>query len=165
MLSTFSLNAAEETKNAIELSKLPPFEWPSLAEGAKGSDGKVTSNDLQKDSRVLQFWASWCTTCGKTMIDLHQFVKSNCPSSTKFMTVNVDETIDTARAYFKHQTPEAQKLIFASYFDKEGAIAEKLLVKAIPTTLFIRNSHVILSFSAHPTEDQLNQIRSECQKP
>ena len=133
------------------------FEWPGLA------GGSFSSNDFSKENLVIQFWASWCTSCGQTMGSISKELPTICPNKAiKFITVNVDEDINAAKEYFKKQSTENKSLESIAYFDKEGSIAEKMGVKAIPTIFLVKAGNITASLSGHPDKVFYEKVKGTC---
>ncbi|MCL2526378.1 MAG: TlpA family protein disulfide reductase [Coriobacteriia bacterium] len=103
-----------------------------------GEQGHVEMlSDYRGTPVVLNFWASWCPPCRAEMphfqeaFDLHG-------NDVKFIMLNIDESIEVARAF-----ADELELTFPLYFDEssEGALAYK--ITGVPETFFIDANGVV----------------------
>ncbi len=107
---------------------------------------------------VLDFWASWCESCGETMEKVHKAIKGS--KGVVYLSATVDEEKDVALEWFDEQTKSVQKLKKYAYLDEDTKLATGLGVKAVPAIYIIKNGKVVLSISGNPTKKELKMIKS-----
>lgn len=101
----------------------PP--WPSLDHAR----GKVV---------LLDFWASWCAPCRKSLPWLDELQKRYRDAGLEVIAVNVDKDRKLAEAFLA-RIPLSLRL----EFDPDGRVAEALGVQAMPTSILIDRSGTI----------------------
>jgi thiol-disulfide isomerase/thioredoxin len=84
-----------------------------------------------KTVTVVQFWASWCTSCGETMQKLNRVTSK---SKTKLYGVSLDEELNAVSKYIAAK-PFMKKFQKKILWDPEAAFAENLKVQAVPTII------------------------------
>lgn len=111
---------------------LAPFSLDSLT-GSKvtvGQSGKIT---------VINFWATWCPPCQEEMPDLEIFARRN-QQKIDFYAVNLHESEEKIKNFMNEN-----KYTMPVLLDKDGAIAKKFQVTAIPTTVIV-NKHGMIKY-------------------
>jgi thiol-disulfide isomerase/thioredoxin len=100
----------------------------------------VVLSDFKNAVVVLDFWATWCPPCRKSMPHLQHLNQDSDlkKKGLKVVTVDLRETTDKVRDFL---TQNAYTLLVA--MDNDGATAEKYLVQGIPTTVVIDRAGVI----------------------
>jgi len=125
---------------------LVPFTLESLvgSQVTVGQPGKIT---------VINFWATWCPPCKEEMPGLEQFAHEN-QQKVDFYAVNLQESNEKISNFMSKN-----KYTMLVLLDKEGAVAKKFQVTAIPTTIII-NKHGMVKFrkSGAMTRDELEGI-------
>ncbi len=86
---------------------------------------------------VINVWASWCNGCQDEASDLGTFARSH----PKLAIVGIDtkDSAAGAKAFYRVYDVE-----YPSIFDPNGALAARLGVVGIPTTLFLDREHRIV---------------------
>jgi thiol-disulfide isomerase/thioredoxin len=91
---------------------------------------------------VVDFWATWCGPCVQTIPHLAQLHRDSAAGGFDVVAVNLEETPEAIRALLKRL-----KLDFPVALDRDGAIAARYGVSAIPQTLVIdRDGKVVRHF-------------------
>ena len=105
----------------------PDFELDLVA------GGKVKLSELKDKSVViLDFWATWCPPCRKSLPVVAEVAKSYKEKGVAFYAVNLREDVEKVKKFL-----EAQKLDLAAALDKDGAVAKSYLVSGIPQTVIV----------------------------
>lgn len=129
------------------------FQLPGVYKGA------IAQDDLKGRFVLMQFWASWCTSCSSLMIQMQEFAEEHKAQNLKFVTVSVDEELSAAKSYFEHLPADFKSLADFAYFDKAGDFAEKLRVKAIPSIMLISSSgEIVMQLTGHPNSSQIKDM-------
>ena len=124
----------------------------------------LTQASLSHDGYTLvQFWASWCTTCGSTMKQLATW--SAKQSDFGLVTVSVDESMDEAKTYFEGKNKDLAPFMSKAYLDEGGSFAEMVQIEGIPTVLMVnRSGNIIYKIYGHPSVADLNKMRAIANK-
>jgi len=111
---------------------LTPFVLDSLdgSQVTVGQPGKIT---------VINFWATWCPPCVEEMPGLESFAQAN-QQKVDFYAVNLQESNGKINDFMSKN-----KYTMIVLLDKDGAIAKKFQVTAIPTTIIV-NKHGMVKF-------------------
>ncbi len=118
----------------------------------------LEASDLKNKVVVMQFWASWCKNCGSTMKALDKATQGK--SDVKFVTVSVDEDLDSAKGYFDNLPKNIQRLETKAYFDSDAKLATRLDVGALPAYMVIDSSGKVLeTFTGHPNQKDLSKLK------
>jgi peroxiredoxin len=108
---------------------------------------------------VLDFWASWCAPCVRSLPKLAQTVAAMEGTDVKLVAVNLQESRDDTKAAL-----ERMELDIAVALDRDGAVAARYGATAIPYTVVIaRDGKVARVFvGAGPeTEQQMQAALKE----
>jgi thiol-disulfide isomerase/thioredoxin len=101
----------------------------------KTLDGaELSSESLKGKIAVINYWGVWCGWCVKEMPEfqkLHERYKNN--PDVLILTINNDDSLDTARNYMKENKYDFKVLIDDGYVSKMG-------INSFPTTWFIDQS-------------------------
>jgi thiol-disulfide isomerase/thioredoxin len=81
---------------------------------------------------VLDFWATWCGPCMQTMPLIDEVVREFSGRGVELLAVNLEEQPQQVKS-----TLERHKLQIPVALDREGAVAAKYAVTAIPQTVVI----------------------------
>jgi cytochrome c biogenesis protein CcmG, thiol:disulfide interchange protein DsbE len=112
----------------------PSFELTAL-------DNKSYSlKSLQGKPVVLNFWASWCGPCKLEAPELVRiYEKYQEKVNVYAIDLTKNDSIPDAQAF-----AQKNKYTFPVLLDKEGAVADKYQVQAIPTSYFVNKDGVIV---------------------
>ena len=120
--------AEQEDTTTLTGQPAPGFKLQSL-------DGNpIALSELKGNVVVLDFWATWCPPCRKSLPHLQ---KISADSSLKqkglrVIAVNVREAKDKVQDFLKQNNYD-----FAVALDSDGATTEKYLIHGIPTTVVV----------------------------
>ena len=107
------------------IGQSPKVTFPML-------DGKkLTLESLKGKVVVLDFWASWCGPCVKSMPGIKKVIDSYPESAVVLITVNQNESRKKIEAFLERRELELKVA------RDDGEISEKFDVEAIPQTVLI----------------------------
>jgi|GEM_PF-4052263 len=134
--------------------KLPS---PAVLQGLLG--GKLSAADLKDKVVVLQFFASWCVGCEKTMHDMVGLTGDH--KNVIFVPVSVDEDVKSARTFFTNKSDLVKSLESKSYVDPTTDFAARLNIKAVPSVIIIGNDGAVSARSTgHPSKERLIELQA-----
>ncbi|HTK73987.1 MAG TPA: TlpA disulfide reductase family protein, partial [Gemmataceae bacterium] len=81
---------------------------------------------------VLDFWATWCGPCMQSLPMIEEVVKECADQDVRLFAVNMEEQPDQIKAVL-----ERHKMKFPVVLDRDGAVAARYAVTAIPQTVLI----------------------------
>ena len=81
---------------------------------------------------VLDFWATWCGPCMQSLPLVEEVVKEFTGQDVRLFAVNMEEQPDQIKAVL-----ERHKMKFPVVLDRDGAVAARYAVTAIPQTVLI----------------------------
>lgn len=145
-------DAPEGTDSPLVGQAAPDFELPTAG------GGKFQLSQYRGRVVVLDFWASWCAPCIKSLPMLAQLVKELEGDTVELVTVNLRETPEEAQAALARMGLTSRAVL-----DRDGAVAARYGAAAIPHTVVIgRDGKVMRVFSGTSagTEKQLRAILS-----
>ncbi|CAH1057292.1 redoxin domain-containing protein [Paenibacillus pseudetheri] len=122
----FSHNETRDSSERITVGSIAPEFEATTIEGKK-----VRLSDFQGQIVVLNFWASWCTSCVREMPLLNDIHKSTS-SQIETLFINVGESKGTASEYLKDHS-----FSFPVVIDVTGKISALFGVSALPATYII----------------------------
>jgi thiol-disulfide isomerase/thioredoxin len=106
----------------------PDFELEMLGPGGE----KFRLSDHKGQTVVLDFFATWCGPCLQTIPHVAQLHHDSAATGVKVVAVNLEETPEQIQSLLKRL-----KLELPVALDRDGAIASRYGVSAIPQTLII----------------------------
>ncbi len=108
---------------------------------AKDLNGNpIRLSDLKGRIVVLDFWASWCVPCKKSMPHLIKLYNDYAADSLVIIGINVDTQLDKMREF---QNSINEDITFPLIFDSESKIPPLYNVEGMPTTVVINKSGII----------------------
>lgn len=106
---------------------------------------------------VINFFASWCVSCGEETPHIEKAAKKYSPQTVVFLAVAVDDTEKKAIAFMKKSG-----LTIPAGLDKTGKIKDSYGLYGMPTTFFIDKNGKISYFHAGVVTEEL--LKSEIDK-
>ncbi|NOS86690.1 MAG: TlpA family protein disulfide reductase [Ignavibacteria bacterium] len=121
--------------NSQELnSKAPEFSMTDL----NGNTIDITG--LKGKVILIDFWASWCVPCKKSMPHIIELYNNRTDSLFTVIAVNVDEDKSKIEEFAKSINTEFP---FPVIFDKESRLPSLYNVEGMPTTFIIDKEGII----------------------
>lgn len=102
-----------------------------------GIDGKQTTVGQQGKVTIINFWATWCPPCREEMPELDDFAQKH-DQMVAFYAINIQESSDKVGEFLKQG-----KYTMPVLLDKDGAVAKKFRINAIPTTIVVDKNGII----------------------
>ena len=115
------------------------FPAPELSGPKLDGDGTVSLADFRGSPVVVNFWASWCTTCKDEAPAMAAAEKKWRDQGVVFLGVDSVDKEDAARAFEKQYGMD-----YLSVFDPAGDAASTWRVTAYPETFFISPDGTIM---------------------
>jgi thiol-disulfide isomerase/thioredoxin len=129
-------NPPSEREDTTKLTgePAPGFKLESI-------DGKtVDLSELKGNVVVLDFWATWCPPCRKSLPHLQKISADRGlrQKGLRVVAVDVKESKDKVQDFLRQN-----KYDFAVALDNDGSTTEKYLIHGIPTTVIVNPAGVI----------------------
>lgn len=100
---------------------------------------------------VINFFASWCVSCGEETPFIEKAAHEYSPQTVAFLAIAVDDTEKKAKSFMKKMG-----LTIPAGLDKTGKIKEAYGLYGMPTTFFIdKNGKISYLHAGVVTEDLL----------
>ena len=147
----FSKNSAENFDSRFSREKivLPEFSLPDLFDSSKDFSKK----DLVKKYSLVNFFASWCTTCRAEHENLMRLKDSGIIDIYGVAWRDID---DNTKSYLQSNGNPFVKVAT----DAQGLFTKIIGINAVPETLIIdREGNVILRYSGNLEETSVAEIK------
>ncbi len=129
----------------------PGIEPGRLARDFEASDldgRRLRLSDLRGRPLVINFWATWCTSCLSEMPDLEEQRQAHAQDGLAVVAVNVGERAGRAREFI-----DALDLVdFAIALDSDLTVADAYGVRGMPHSVFVDRSGVIQAVYRGPLD-------------
>lgn len=107
----------------------------------------ITLSELTKEKKVLlNFWASWCTSCAKEIPELEQLKKKN--PGVVFIGINAGDKKKKIKKFLKKFGFSYQILM-----DKDKSYSKQIGVLSLPQSMIIGKNREILYQSDKPPKE------------
>lgn len=105
---------------------------------------------------LLQFWASWCHSCGSLMWDMDDIVSNN--DGVSYLAVSLDDDAGAAASYVrKHKLYPKYKDRY--FVDGDKVLSASLGIETVPSILVVTSAgDVLLHKSGHLNSTDLRDI-------
>jgi cytochrome c biogenesis protein CcmG/thiol:disulfide interchange protein DsbE len=113
--------------------------------------GSFRLSDHKGKAVVINFFASWCVSCGEETPIIEKVAHQYSPQAVSFLAIAVDDTEKKAKAFL-----QKTGLTIPAGLDKTGKIKDDYGLYGMPTTFFIdRNGRVNYLHAGVVTEELL----------
>lgn len=114
---------------------------PLPANTVAGPDGQpLTLADGQARLTYVDFWASWCGPCRQSFPWMNQLQDKYGAKGLRVLAVNLDARREDAQRFLAEHPAR-----FALGFDPQGALARRVGVKAMPSSLLLDASGKVVA--------------------
>jgi cytochrome c biogenesis protein CcmG/thiol:disulfide interchange protein DsbE len=121
-------------------SEAPPLDLPIAAgEGAREGD-RVSLESLRGRVVVLDFWASWCGPCRRSVPILNEIQTELSGQSVSFVGVNAEPAVGPRRL---QPLPREQGAEFPTVQDQSGEVKARYRVEVLPTLLVLDTEGIV----------------------
>ena len=105
--------------------------------------GNFQSNDQKGKVIVINFFASWCVSCGEETPTIEKVSQEYAQRAVVFLAIAVDDTEKKAKAFMKKMG-----LTIPAGLDRTGEIKDAFGLYGMPTTFFIDKNGMVSYFHA-----------------
>jgi len=135
---------------------VPADDWRDDLSLKGLADSVVDGASLRNQPVLLQFWESWCRSCGKVMSDLDE-VAARFPSVRYLALSTDDEAADARRRLESHPVFAEHPDRF--FHDSGKRLATRFDVAAVPTVLVLdADGRELLRHVGHFNSSELNHL-------
>lgn len=148
MLATSFTAVADSSKT----NQMPMFALKRAAQPA------ATETSIDRPI-IVQFWATWCKTCGETMAFLDK--RNAAEFNTKFYTVAVDDEPSAVKAYLGKKLPDQQdRMMQNTFIDTDANFAKANNVSSLPHVVVMdATGKILMRHVGHPDDAALEKMR------
>ena len=114
----------------------------------------VSLADLNGKIVVLDFWASWCPPCIKSLPHMGDLYLQKRDEGVEIFAVNMAESVDTVEAFLK-----SKELNIPVLLDKDGSVANQYNVASIPQTVVIGKDGIVKNVFKGFGDDTISSVR------
>ena len=131
--------------------KAPAFALPSLS-----GKGKVSLADYRGKVVWVDFWASWCAPCLKSLPQLEEMRKELPAKDFQILAINVDQKTKKATKFLaKHPVG------YPSGSDPDGRIPELYGLETMPTSYLVDRKGVVHMVHEGFRKEDMEKIKSD----
>ena len=112
--------------------------------------GNFQLSEQKGKAVVINFFASWCVSCGKETPVIEKIAHTYTPQGVVFLAIAVDDTEKKAKAFM-----QKIGLTIPAGLDRTGKIKEAYGLYGMPTTFFIDKNGKISYFHAGVVTEEL----------
>lgn len=136
---------------------------PSVSPLTGIAGAQLSDADLKGKVVVMQFFASWCVGCEKTMNEVSMLLQGR--KDLVFVPVSVDEDVKSARSFFAGKSETLKSLEAKAFVDMSTKFASQMEINAIPSIVVSdKNGKIIERSSGHPDASQLDAFKRAVDK-
>ena len=94
----------------------------------------VNLNKFENSLIIINFWATWCAPCIEEMPSLNRLQANPVFNNLQIIPINVGrDNVEKSKNFYKKLKIDNLEI----YFDKDVELANKFLLRGLPTTVFI----------------------------
>ncbi len=155
LISFFCLLSSQFAYSASVGDNAPSFRARTL-NGAE----TISNTDLEGKVVFVDFWASWCPPCLKSLPEFENLQSSfSGRDDVVVLAINLDENPQDAKDFINKIN-----VTYKILADKDGAIPESFGVNAMPTSYVIDKSGVIRYVHSGYKSGDVSKIKAEIEK-
>lgn len=113
----------------------------------------IQKPDLQGKILVMNFWASWCTSCLKELPELNALKKENTKKNIVFLAINAGESKKKIKKFLRKHSFDYQILQ-----DPERKYSKNLNVLSLPQTIIYSTIQKKILYRSHVPPKLLSDI-------
>ncbi|MDF1763894.1 MAG: TlpA disulfide reductase family protein [Oleibacter sp.] len=136
---------------APESIEAPTFELPTLT-----GDNIVRLEDYKNQVVYLDFWASWCAPCRRSLPMINELRKELHSQGFEVLAVNLDESPDMGLSFV-----EPLNLTYPLLYDGFGKTPNSYQVRAMPTSFLIDHTGQVRSMHVGFSPDTIESVRQD----
>ena len=101
----------------------------------KNSNNEIINlSDFKNSLIIINFWATWCAPCIEEMPSLNKLQSNLSFKNLQIIPINVGrDSVEKSKNFYKKLKINNLEI----YFDKDVELANKLLLRGLPTTIFV----------------------------
>ena len=97
----------------------------------------INLNKFKNSLIIINFWATWCAPCIEEMPSLNKLQSNLSFKNLQIIPINVGrDSVEKSKNFYKKLKIENLEI----YFDKDVELANKFLLRGLPTTIFINKN-------------------------
>ncbi len=146
LLSLFFLGARAESLEKWVDQPAPEFELAMVS-----GNGKLSLKDYRGKVVLLDFWASWCAPCKKSLPELQNLEAKY--ENLQVVAINIDDNRQNARRFMKKQA-----LDLTVVFDAKKSVAKTYDISEMPSAILIDRNGVIRHVISGYTKNQIKEL-------
>lgn len=132
---------------------VPAFSLPGLA---GTTDAPITLSDYKGQVVYVDFWASWCGPCRKSLPQLNKLRAELGPKGFEVIAINVDEFEEDALAFLDRYPVD-----YPLAWDGDGAVAKLYKVRGMPTSYLLNQSGELVYIHEGFRDGDIDEIRTK----
>lgn len=128
--------------NLVRLSDLSPHQY-----------------HYESKARIIQFWASWCHSCGSILWDIDKILDNH--PDVEYLAVSIDDNFQSALNYIKKHSLY-KKYTKSFYHDTQHQLKKRFEVDTIPSIFVINKlDKVVYRHQGHLNSTDLNILNQQ----
>ena len=146
LLSLFFLGARAGSLEKWVDQPAPEFELTMVS-----GNGKLSLKDYRGKVVMLDFWASWCAPCKKSLPELQNLEAKY--ENLQVVAINIDDNRQNARRFMKKQA-----LDLTVVFDAKKSVVKTYDISEMPSAILIDRDGVIRHVISGYTKNQIKEL-------
>lgn len=151
VMATF---AARETLSAKVEQEAPAFTLGGMANVKPGQ--KISLSDYHGKVVYLDFWASWCGPCRKSLPALNDIRNKYASRGFEVIAINVDENPDDGLKFLREYS-----VSYPIAYDPKGAVPAAYQVKGMPYAFLIDRKGIVRHIHEGYRDGDQNKIETK----
>ncbi len=130
----------------------PPFSLPSLTDAAATN---ITLSDYHGRVLYVDFWASWCGPCRKSLPQLNKLRAELEPQGFEVIAINVDEFKEDALEFLSRYPVD-----YPLARDGDGVVAKLYKVRGMPSSYLVNRAGELVYVHEGFREGDIEEIKT-----